>query len=438
MLGIAQASGERGERMVLFAYGGNVSSTDDERARLLDTSDQLPDPAAGNTAPKIKPRPTMHARYWNPFFRNLTPEPRDIVWSNVSVPSNERRVRQLLVSAFTIALFVFYTPPLTFLASLLSPNTIKKYLPGLYDLLRKNRRLEALLPVTFGRAFGQLTAKTPRQHAELNAPPQLYTGSVYPTALIVFTLGVLYSIVTPLIAVFAMIYFALAYLVHKYKLLFGFLRIIRIKRASMAFQLLLSTLPLPLIAFTFWFQHYLSRTFTELSKYVSLSSIADINKPSLQSGTGKTQATLALSAEIANAVANNGSTNDNSKKQQIDQQRNPIVALRAEALDGIDLKYRESPAAGYYYGILNTGRRRYGHPAVAGTLPDIWPPVCGDDDDEKDYNEQDQSVSQSDTAGLPADNSDRGSLTGVGSVLGRTRRQSRRKMSSPEAALLLN
>ncbi|MCO5565398.1 hypothetical protein L7F22_019071 [Adiantum nelumboides] len=650
----AHALAEGGERMVFAAYGGNVSGTDDERARLLGTSDQLPDPAAGITAPKNKPRPMMHVQSWNPFSRkvdaitlletrfrvydesvkrlrskgskpsfvgfvtfvdamsaqvvvqsvhypipgfcktNLAPEPRDIVWSNVSVPSNERRVRQLLVSAFTIALFIFYIPPLTFLASLLSPNTIKKYLPSLYDLLRKNRRLEALvstnlpsvvligfnallplilewtaylqgikarsliemsvlkryhlfllisvififlitstalgvltdlagnpmriidklaqslpqarhfslsyvvfqslaiiplqllqLPVTFGRAFGRLTAKTPRQHAELNAPPQLYSGSVYPAALIVFTLGVLYSIVTPLITVFAMIYFALAYLVYKYKLLFVFYRsyesrgqawplssmrclwalllfqIFQLSLFSVRKQLLLSTLTLPLIAFTFWFHHYLNRTFTELSEYVSLSSIAEINKPSLQPGTGKAQATLAPSAEIANAVANNGSTtNQNMKKQLVDQQRNPIVALRAEALDGIDpsetvlsrkrystkdetlfiaqkdrhTDYREPPAGGYYYGILNTGRRRYGHPAVAGILPDVWPPVRVEDDDEKEDNYQnlsnDQDPSQPDSAAaaLPGDNSDRGSLTGGGgggSVLGRTRRQSR-------------
>lgn len=649
----AQSLAEGGERMVYAAYGGNVAGSDDERARLLGTSDQLPDPAAGITAPKNKPRPSMHVQAWNPFSRkvdaitlletrfrvydeavrrlrskgskpsfvgfvtfvdamsaqvvsqsvhypipgycktSLAPEPRDIVWSNVSVPSNERRVRQLLVSAFTFALFVFYIPPLTFLASLLSPNTIKKYLPGLYDLLRKNRRLEALvstnlpsvvligfnallplilewtaylqgikarsliemsvlkryhvfllisvififlitstalgvltdlagnpmriidklaqslpqarhfslsyvvfqslaiiplqllqLPVTFGRAFGRLTARTPRQHAELNAPPQLYSGSVYPAALIVFTLGVLYSIVTPLVTVFAMIYFALAYLVYKYKLLFVFYRsyesrgqawplssmrclwalllfqIFQLSLFSVRKQLLLSTLTLPLIAFTFWFHHYLSRTFTELSEYVSLSSIAEINKPSLQPGAGETQPTLAPSAEIANAAANDGPTaNENGKKQSTEQQRNPIVALRAEALDGIDpsetvlsrkrysikdetlfiaqkdrhTDYREPPAAGYYYGILNTGRRRYGHPAIAGTLPDIWPPVRVEAEDEKDESEQDllneneQSTSQSESAAIPGDSSDRASLTGNGSVLGslRTRRHSK-------------
>ncbi|PWN32359.1 DUF221-domain-containing protein [Meira miltonrushii] len=540
MLGIAHALAEGSKRMVFAAYVGNVSSTDDERARLLDTSDQLPDPAAGITAPKNKPRPTMHVQSINqskfdaitlletrfrvydeavrrlrskgskPSFvgfvtfgdamraqvvaqsvhypipsyskTSFAPEPRDIVWSNVSVPSNERHVRQLLVSALTIALFVFYIPPLTFLVSLPSPNIITKYLPGLYDLLRKNRRLEALvstnlssvvliglnallplilewtaylqgvltdlagnpmriidklaqplpqarhfslsyvvfqslaiiplqllqIPVTFGRAFSQLTAKTPRQHAELNAPPELYSGSMYPAALIIYTLHIWYTSTNSCS-------FSTDHtnqevkhgLCHRYVAL-----------GSTA----LSNLPtFPLFGSQAIAIIKFDVAFDRFHVLVPALPIANIHRVE--------RATLVPSAEIANAVANIGSTNDNSKKQQIDQQRNPIVALRAEALYGIDpdrhTDYKESPAAGYYYGILNTGRIRYGHSAVAGTLPDIRPPVCVDDDDEKDDNEQDQSVSQSDTAGLPADNSDRGSLTGVDSVLGRTRRQSR-------------
>lgn len=42
------------------------------------------------------------------------------------------------------------------------------------------------LPTIFMRAYGRLFARTPREHAELNAPPQMYAGSVYPSALIVF------------------------------------------------------------------------------------------------------------------------------------------------------------------------------------------------------------------------------------------------------------
>ncbi len=37
--------------------------------------------------------------------------------------------------------------------------------------------------------------------------------------------------------------------------------------------------------------------------------------------------------------------------------------------------YREPPGAGYYPGVLNTGRRRYGHPAITGILPELWLPV---------------------------------------------------------------
>lgn len=75
----------------------------------------------------------------------LAPEPRDIIWSNVSLPPMERRLRQLLVSAFTFALFAFYIPPLTFLASFLSPGYIRKYVPWLWKILKRDERLKALV-----------------------------------------------------------------------------------------------------------------------------------------------------------------------------------------------------------------------------------------------------------------------------------------------------
>lgn len=59
-------------------------------------------------------------------------------------------------------------------------------------------------------------------HAELNAPPTLNLGTVYPQALLIFTLGLTYSIISPIILPFATLYFGLAYLVYKYRLLFVF------------------------------------------------------------------------------------------------------------------------------------------------------------------------------------------------------------------------
>jgi hypothetical protein len=46
-------------------------------------------------------------------------------------------------------------------------------------------------------------------------------GYVYPQAILVFVVTLLYSVVQPLILIFGAIYFGVAYLVYKYKLLFG-------------------------------------------------------------------------------------------------------------------------------------------------------------------------------------------------------------------------
>jgi len=57
--------------------------------------------------------------------------------------------------------------------------------------------------------------------AELNAPPMINYGVVYPQAILIFTITMLYSVVQPLIVIFGAVYFGNAYIVYKYKLLFG-------------------------------------------------------------------------------------------------------------------------------------------------------------------------------------------------------------------------
>lgn len=57
--------------------------------------------------------------------------------------------------------------------------------------------------------------------AELNAPPMINYGVVYPQAILIFVMTLLYSVVQPLMVIFGAIYFGVAYVVYKYKLLFG-------------------------------------------------------------------------------------------------------------------------------------------------------------------------------------------------------------------------
>ncbi|KAK0544550.1 hypothetical protein OC846_005299 [Tilletia horrida] len=503
----------------------------------------------------------------------LAPEPRDIIWSNVSLSPHERRVRQFLVSAFVFGLLLFYIPPLTFLASFLSPQAIEHYLPWLADLLKKSATLRALvmnnasailvasfngmlpmalewsgylqglrarslveysvlkkyylflvvsvifvflvtstawgvladlannpmksldkiaallpgarnfslayvifqalaivplgllqLPYIINRGWSRMWTITPREHAELNVPPMLYMGTVYPQALIVFTLSTLYVVVSPLLPIFGAIYFGGAYLVNKYKLIFVYYKSYESKgqafplcASRMIFSLLLfqvfqfslfsfrkqflfSTLIVPLFFGTFWYGRLLSKTFTPLSNYVNLQSIREMEAQGVQGNAGATagkkksggadgdqtpqeaeQAGFEAPDELLpNQTADlRGSTPvklpkpasaprpDSSVKILTRPMRmskeavDPSLSLTASpsaavvrsqlpnrplirdetlflAANDKHTDYREPPGGNYFPGVLNTGRRRYGHPAATGVLPHLWLPIPAD------------------------------------------------------------
>lgn len=44
--------------------------------------------------------------------------------------------------------------------------------------------------------------------------------------------------------------------------------------------------------------------------------------------------------------------------------------------------YSQPPMSNFYYSVLNTGRRRYAHPALDGSLPTPWLPAIRKDDGE--------------------------------------------------------
>ena len=46
-------------------------------------------------------------------------------------------------------------------------------------------------------------------------------GAVYPQSILIFVIVMLYSVIQPLILFFGTLYFGIAYVVYKYKLLFG-------------------------------------------------------------------------------------------------------------------------------------------------------------------------------------------------------------------------
>lgn len=149
------------------------------------------------------------------------------------------------------------------------------------------------------RPIYRMGAKTPRDYADL-ARPTLFTYGFYlPTALLVFILCLVYSIMprSHLVLLGGVCYFTLGYFVYKYQLLYsmdqpqhatgGAWRIIcsRIIIGLILFQVVMvGTLSLqlawvqaaavaPLLVLTIWYNHYFNQRFRPLTVFVALRSL---------------------------------------------------------------------------------------------------------------------------------------------------------------------
>ncbi|KAI0262633.1 DUF221-domain-containing protein [Gloeopeniophorella convolvens] len=433
----------------------------------------------------------------------LAPEPRDIVWTNMSHSRGTFRFREAVVLGSLTLLFFFWIIPVTGLASLLSYKEIKKTMPWLGRLIDNNEKiraivqnslpsvalitLNALLPfvlealtyiqgyrarslveyslmkkwvirlpylsvyehtritdtffffctywqlvrdlanspakipeklaqaLQIGRArhfflsyvilqglgimplqllnlgvilprffFRLLITRTPRDFAELNAPPVINYGTVYPQAILIFVITLLYSIAQPLILIFGAIYFGIAYLVYKYKLLFVFYKpyesqgqawpitftrliwgvIIFLVFMSGNFVLkrsfVLSSLVAPLVIFVIFWSAYINGSFRDLSKYVNLGLVFEVQRGQDAEDVVRLRAGHPVTWSQSNLNRRRYAQNDDFL----------YVAPEDDHTD-----YSQPPMANWYNGVLNTGKRRYGHPALSGLLPQPWLPL---------------------------------------------------------------
>lgn len=151
----------------------------------------------------------------------------------------------------------------------------------------------SLYPITL------MISNTPRDYAELVQPPVFKYGFYLPSALLVYTLCIVYSILPAgyLVLFFGLIYFVFGYFTYKYQLLYAMehpqhstgrawpLICYRLMLGLGVFQLAMAgiiaakkafvpaaTVTL-LIPFTIWYSYYFSRTFEPLTRFISLRSI---------------------------------------------------------------------------------------------------------------------------------------------------------------------
>ncbi|KAF8326836.1 uncharacterized protein EI90DRAFT_3281600 [Cantharellus anzutake] len=425
---------------------------------------------------------------------SLAPEPRDVVWQNIYIPSFSYFTRRVTVYAFVTVLFLFWVVPVTTLSTLLNYEEIQKVAPWLGEIIDKSPSIQSLVQTTLpstavivlngllpffleatsyiqgerarslveysllkkyflfllinvvfiflftttylaliqdlanspaqvpkkiARALRKSDAKrffvsyvvfqglaimplqllnlgtiiprvfyrifwtrTPRDFAELNAPPMINYGAVYPPAILIFVVSLMYSVIQPLILIFGAIYFGVAYVVYKYKLLFVFYKpyeskgeawpitFARLMWGIVLFQvfmmgiltlsksIILASLMLPLLvgtAYWGWRMHRECRPFTE---FVELDKVFEAQRSGADAMT-RTQGEH-ITASHTHLSRMRYSQNDETL----------YVAPEDSRTD-----YSQPPMTNFYYGVLNTGKRRYGHPALDGLLPQPWLPL---------------------------------------------------------------
>lgn len=147
--------------------------------------------------------------------------------------------------------------------------------------------------------INRMGAKTPRDYAQISTPPTFSYGFFLPTALLVFILCLVYSVMPRgfLMLLLGFVYFVLGYVTYKYQLLYamdqpqhatgGAWRIIcyRILLGLAVFHLTMSgylgankafvqaTLVLPLFFFTVWYMYYWRGHFEPLTHNIALLSV---------------------------------------------------------------------------------------------------------------------------------------------------------------------
>lgn len=75
----------------------------------------------------------------------LAPEPRDVLWENISMHGRERVIRKALIMFILLFLVCSWTIPCNYLSALTSPKSLKEYFPWLLKLAEKNKLLNQIV-----------------------------------------------------------------------------------------------------------------------------------------------------------------------------------------------------------------------------------------------------------------------------------------------------
>ncbi|KAG0798769.1 hypothetical protein G6F22_003893 [Rhizopus arrhizus] len=258
-------------------------------------------------------------------------------------------------------------------------------------------------PILVQKFYCFFLCKTPRDFAEVYAPRMYNFGWGYPVPVFMFVVVLVYSTISPLILVFGVIYFAMCYLVCKYQLLYVYFHSYEV--AGRMWPMVFSRIIIGLIIFelTSAGLFTLNKSFTMAILCVPLLFLTVIYKIVMDKAYQQSTQFLPLQLlsekfgpmTTAAPILNGGSSSHSSYKsyyqysqhmieEEEENNRDKInrIRKRRTVLDEDDYvaeprkttDFREPPMT-LLTGILNTGMKQYGHPALLGVLPQPWLPM---------------------------------------------------------------
>ncbi|KAI7901241.1 uncharacterized protein BX663DRAFT_515369 [Cokeromyces recurvatus] len=254
-------------------------------------------------------------------------------------------------------------------------------------------------PILVQLFYRTFLCKTPRDYAEVFAPRMYNFGWGYPVPVFMFVVILVYSTISPLILVFGVIYFAMSYLVCKYQLLYVYFHsyevagrmwpmvFSRIIIGLLIFELTsaglftlnksypLAALCIPLILLTISYKFMMDKAYQKSTQFLPLQLLSEKLGP-------MTSFIEPTHGRHPTGNMNNGSGSNNNQMILPFNDNNTKTRKRRTVLDEDDYvaeprkytDFREPPMT-LLNGILNTGMKQYGHPALVGALPQLWLPV---------------------------------------------------------------
>ncbi|KAI9303434.1 hypothetical protein BJ944DRAFT_250680 [Cunninghamella echinulata] len=249
----------------------------------------------------------------------------------------------------------------------------------------------------FHRVF---TCRTPRDYAEVLAPRMYNYGWGYPIPVFVFVVLLVYSTITPLILVFGALYFCLSYLVFKYQLLYVYfhpyevagrmwpLVFSRIIVGLLIFEVLaaglfvlnkaytLAVLCTPLVGLTVLFNFGMDRAYQSSTQHIPIKLLSQRFGPLKSTVTRPPSPAFANETNPEHLITSTTTSMNNNNTAYVSIGRRRRAVLDEDDFEAEGRKYTnfKEPPMTLLDGILNTGMKRYAHPAFLGVLPSLWLP----------------------------------------------------------------